>query len=197
MRNFNKKLQSASNLFFAIALVLVGILSSCSENKEVSKYDNWKERNESFIDSLATIVENGTDISIKKLVPISSDTRYSVYYKVKESGVTTDEDGAAIVSPYYTSKVSVFYYGTLINGDYFDGNFFNTDPNIKFETPANFYVYKLINGWAEVLQQMVPGDRWTIYIPHQLAYGTSGSSTTIPGYSTLIFDLKLVEVTDY
>ena len=36
------------------------------------------------------------------------------------------------------------------------------------------------------------GDHWTVYIPHQLGYGTSASGT-VPAYSTLIFDLRLVD----
>jgi len=35
------------------------------------------------------------------------------------------------------------------------------------------------------------GDRWKVYMPYQLAYGESGSSS-IPGYSTLVFDMTLV-----
>lgn len=197
MRNSRKKIHSTSNFFFIIALTLVGILTSCSESKEISRYDNWQERNETFIDSLATVMENGSDASLKKLVPITSDSRYPIYYKATESGPTTDDDNIAIQPPYYTSQVSVFYRGTLINKDYFDGNFFNADPNTKFDTPTNFKVKDLISGWTEVLQQMVPGDRWTIYIPYQLAYGERGSSAKIPGYSTLVFDLKLVEITEY
>ena len=41
------------------------------------------------------------------------------------------------------------------------------------------------------------GDRWEVYIPYDLGYGesdykASSSSTTIPGGSTLIFDVTLV-----
>jgi len=196
MLNIKKKIQPTLKFFFIVALTIVGILTSCSESKETSKYDNWQEKNETFIDSLATVVENGTDSSLKKLVPISSDNRYFVYYKVKESGPTTDNEGKAIQSPFYTSKVSVFYRGTLINNEFFDGNFSGTNPNTDFEIPMTFDVYKLVNGWTEVLQHMVPGDRWTIYIPYQLGYGKSGSNK-IPGYSTLIFDIKLVGITEY
>jgi FKBP-type peptidyl-prolyl cis-trans isomerase FklB len=38
------------------------------------------------------------------------------------------------------------------------------------------------------------GDIWRIYIPYTLGYGTSNSST-IPAYSTLIFDVNLVGFT--
>ena len=50
----------------------------------------------------------------------------------------------------------------------------------------------LIDGFATALQQMRRGDRWMVYRPYQLGYGASGSGE-IPGYSTLIFDLRLVD----
>ena len=37
------------------------------------------------------------------------------------------------------------------------------------------------------------GDRWEIYIPYQLGYGTSDSDD-IPAYSVLIFDVALCRV---
>ena len=40
------------------------------------------------------------------------------------------------------------------------------------------------------LMRMHRGDRWRVYIPYQLAYGSSARSS-IPAYSTLIFDLQL------
>jgi FKBP-type peptidyl-prolyl cis-trans isomerase FklB len=50
----------------------------------------------------------------------------------------------------------------------------------------------LIDGMVTALMKMHIGDRWKVYIPYQLGYGTTtSSSTSIPGYSTLIFDLTL------
>lgn len=40
---------------------------------------------------------------------------------------------------------------------------------------------------------MRPGDRWTIYIPATLAYG-SRTDSDIPGNSTLIFDVELLSI---
>ena len=37
------------------------------------------------------------------------------------------------------------------------------------------------------------GDRWEVYIPSELAYGTSDNGD-IPGYSVLIFDIALCNV---
>ena len=40
---------------------------------------------------------------------------------------------------------------------------------------------------------MKEGDRWELYVPSDLGYGDYGKNE-IPGFSTLIFDLDLVEV---
>jgi len=42
------------------------------------------------------------------------------------------------------------------------------------------------------LMRMHPGDHWMVYIPYQLGYGSStSSSSTIPAYSMLRFEIVL------
>ena len=43
------------------------------------------------------------------------------------------------------------------------------------------------------LQDMHVGDLWEVYIPWNLAYGSSASGST-PKYSDLIFELYLAEI---
>ena len=56
--------------------------------------------------------------------------------------------------------------------------------------PRTFAVSGVVKGFATALQNMHIGDRWQVYIPHQLAYGSS--DTPGAAYSTLIFDITLV-----
>jgi len=52
---------------------------------------------------------------------------------------------------------------------------------------------KSVDGFTTAVMNMHIGDRWKVYIPYQLGYGTSTpSNSTIPAYSTLIFDITLV-----
>ena len=51
----------------------------------------------------------------------------------------------------------------------------------------------MIDGFATALLNMHVGNYWRIYIPYQLGYGKSGSDSTIPGYSILVFDLTLLD----
>jgi len=53
---------------------------------------------------------------------------------------------------------------------------------------------QLIKGWVEGVQLMPVGSRYIFYIPYNLAYGEQGSGESIPGGSTLIFDLELLDI---
>ena len=51
-----------SKKIYLFSLVLLAVaFTACSETETVDKYDNWRSRNESFIDSLANVFEAGTD----------------------------------------------------------------------------------------------------------------------------------------
>jgi FKBP-type peptidyl-prolyl cis-trans isomerase len=83
--------------------------------------------------------------------------------------------------------VTVYYTGTLINGEKFDG----TEEGM----PVRFKANSLISGWAEALTLMKVGDRWQIVIPYKLGYGEAGSPPTIPPMQTLVFEVELLKVT--
>jgi FKBP-type peptidyl-prolyl cis-trans isomerase FklB len=40
---------------------------------------------------------------------------------------------------------------------------------------------------------MKVGDIWEIWVPWELGYGSSGSGS-IPGYTTLVFEIELMEI---
>ena len=94
--------------------------------------------------------------------------------------------------------VSVHYRGRLI--PLYDGSEFVFDQsfqgslNSDVALPVQYAVSTVVTGWTTALQQMKVGDRWEVYIPSDLAYGEYGQSS-IPGYSTLIFDITLVDIT--
>jgi len=51
----------------------------------------------------------------------------------------------------------------------------------------------VIKGWTEGLQLMKPGSKFEFYIPSALGYGDGGSQN-IPGGSTLIFTVELIDI---
>lgn len=89
--------------------------------------------------------------------------------------------------PAADSTVRVHYHGTLINGQVFDSS-------VERGQPAEFPVNGVIKGWTEALQLMAPGAKLRLYIPHDLAYGERGAGASIAPFSTLIFDVELLEV---
>ena len=102
-------------------------------------------------------------------------------YQVLESG----DDGAA--SPSATDAVLAHYHGTFVDGSVFDSS-------VDRGEPAQFGLNQVIPGWTEALQLMKIGDKWRIFIPYNLAYGEAGSPPVIPPFSTLIFEVELLEI---
>lgn len=208
MKNSMRRIRKTLCFLLPLAALL---FASCEEVQEASKYDNWQSRNEAFIDSIAretggliidseekaAAVEVGRLFAIATTAGTMSGDQY-VYCKK----ITANPDGRR---PLYTESVSAYYYGTLITGDRFDGNFTGysaldqgtlnaTDKApTEFDAPSEFSVSGVISGWTAALQLMKTGERWMLYIPYQSGYGTSGSGS-IPGYSALAFDIILDDI---
>ena len=89
--------------------------------------------------------------------------------------------------PAATDQVKCHYEGQLLDGTVFDSS-------IKRGQPATFGVNQVIPGWVEALQLMPEGSKWRLYIPAELGYGAHGAGEVIPPYSTLIFDVELIEI---
>jgi FKBP-type peptidyl-prolyl cis-trans isomerase FklB len=84
--------------------------------------------------------------------------------------------------------VKVKYEGRLIDGKVFD----STDKHGG--DPVTFSPNQVIKGWTEALCMMPVGSKWQLYIPQELAYGPRGAGADIPPYSTLIFDVEVLEI---
>ncbi len=113
----------------------------------------------------------------------------------KRDGVVTTESGLQYevlttgegAKPTADSTVRTHYHGTLINGSVFDSSYDRGQP-------AEFPVGGVIKGWTEALQMMPVGSKWRLYVPHNLAYGEQGAGGAIAPYSTLVFDVELLDI---
>jgi FKBP-type peptidyl-prolyl cis-trans isomerase FklB len=73
-----------------------------------------------------------------------------------------------------------------------DGTVF--DSSVQRGEPATFGVTQVISGWVEALQLMPVGSKWRLFIPSDLAYGAQGAGQHIAPYSTLVFEVELLEI---
>jgi FKBP-type peptidyl-prolyl cis-trans isomerase len=108
--------------------------------------------------------------------------------KTTASGIQYEilNTGSGEVSPTASNKVKTHYHGTLINGKVFDSS-------VDRGQPIDFPVTGVIQGWQEILKMMKVGDKWRVYIPPHLAYG-SRPQGKIPANSILIFEMELLEI---
>ena len=193
----SKRILWLISLLFVVSCSFV----SCEEpDGAVDPYTDWQERNEHYLDSIASVAlaNQGEAVGQWKVIHTykypqqgitMGDVDEYIYCKVLEVG-----DGE---TPLYKDAVKAHYRGWLI--PLYDGREVVFDQSYQgsldkdVAIPVEFDVNGVVEGWTTALQEMKVGDRWLIYIPSDMGYGDTGSSS-IPGYSTLIFDLSLAGV---
>ncbi|MGB0839919.1 MAG: FKBP-type peptidyl-prolyl cis-trans isomerase [Chitinophagales bacterium] len=88
--------------------------------------------------------------------------------------------------PDITSTVSMRYRGRFLNNEIFDTSF-------DQETPVEFPLANLIQGWQLGIPIFGKGGKGTLLLPSDLAYGEAGQLTGgVPAHAVLIFDIELV-----
>lgn len=131
----------------------------------------------------------------KKFEKNISEGKKFLEENAKRPGVTTLPSGLQYEvlkagtgpKPTANDQVTVHYAGTLLDGTPFDSS-------IERGEPATFGVTQVIPGWVEALQLMPVGSKWKLYIPYDLAYGERAAGPTIGPYSTLVFEVELLEI---
>jgi len=191
--------------FFLLTLVALLFsslsLSSCKEDDDdTDEFPNWKARNEAYFqnlkDSVSSLIAAGN--SEWKILPSFSQTHKAstdsvIIVHILESG------DASTATPLFTDTVRVHYYGQLLpsttykNGYVFDKSYSDYTYDPATSQPYKGVVSSFVDGFTTALLNMHVDDHWKVYMPYQLAYGSSGS-TTIPAYSTLIFDMQLAGI---
>ncbi len=88
-------------------------------------------------------------------------------------------------------EATVDYTGYLTDGKEFDSS-------VKRNQPLSFTIGegRVIKGWDEGIALMNVGDKFRFIIPPDLAYGAQGAGDVIPPNSTLIFDVKLLQIAE-
>ncbi len=119
---------------------------------------------------------------IKKRWPNVHFNQEGLFWVVSQKG----EGGA----PSPGTAVSVHYTGRLLENDRkFDSSYDRGEP-IKFPVGAG----RVIPGWDMAVSSMEKGEKRTLIIPPELAYGSQGAGGgIIPPDAWLVFDVELVD----
>jgi len=200
--------------FYALSILWVAtltILCSCGETKQTDEYSNWEERNADYIDGKAQecayFINQGITVDNAKEGQMFRLLSYSLDPDRKEWGNSSyiyceviQKDTTGTVSPMFSDSVRLNYRLRLIPTDtYPDGQVIDQsyktsslDPTLNI--PASFRVSSCVQGVATALIHMHCGDFWRVYVPQEQGYGANPRSTSsIPAYSALVFDINLVE----
>jgi len=140
---------------------------------------------------------------------ISGNKEYKEYKSESNAGsiyVKVLNVGEGTKPIYFNSKVKCYYTGSFVvtyesddidiaAGDIFD----SAEP--PYDNPAEFSVDGVVAGFTTALTNMHVGDRWEVWMPTQLAYGSTGrkrsnGTYSIPPYSALKFEIEVVEISE-
>jgi len=166
----------------AMEAILEGREPAMSEEEVAAAFEENQqvlaERNatgpdrENLLAGRAYLEENGGKEGV-------TTTASGLQYEVLEAG-----DGPR---PAATDTVKVHYHGTLIDGTVFDSS-------VERGEPTSFPLNRVIPGWTEGVQLMPLGAKYRFAIPYHLAYGERGAGADIKPYSTLVFEVELLEI---
>jgi FKBP-type peptidyl-prolyl cis-trans isomerase len=156
---------------FAVAI------SFATCNKDEKENDIWREANEADYRKISV------NSAYQELKTASGPS--GIFYKVIKSGTGNEY-------PLQTSSVKVLYQGSYYTGDVFDAGSSKNGISKEFLLTGNYCV----RGFSYTLQNMVVGDKWEVYIPYNLGYGST-SSGSLKAYSNLIFEIELLEINQY
>jgi FKBP-type peptidyl-prolyl cis-trans isomerase len=163
-------IDSAEALYFNIKLNTV---ESQEEAKKKAEEENAQAALKEQEELAAYIQENGITVE---------PTQSGLYYISTQAGTGKAAEAG--------KKVKVHYTGKFLNGQVFDSSVERGEP---FE--FNLGLGQVIRGWDEGIALMKEGEKATLIIPSSIAYGPQQNGP-IPGFSTLVFDVELIEVSE-
>ena len=116
---------------------------------------------------------------IRRLYPDAVKADEGYYFVVNSEGEGETPKPGVIVTAHYTGK--------LMDGEVFDSS-------VERDEPFEFGLGEgqVISGWDYAFLAMKKGEKRTIVLPPELAYGSTGAGGVIPPNAWLIFDVELI-----
>lgn len=197
-----RKYRHLAHLLMLTLTLTLGLASCSEEDNTENEYADWVSRNDQYFLSVYNTAKANADGTWKIIGKYSYSDSVAALSPTNNIVVRVIEEGSGTTSPIYTDSVKVNYRGRYMattqhpSGYVFDQSY-QGEYVPELVTPSSLTVSGVVDGFSTALQHMHAGDRWMVYIPYQLGYGesdytASSSSATIPGGSTLIFDLVMV-----
>ncbi len=155
--------------FIAIIIVLPFIMSACKKDSTNNNCNNTGVVSEAEIATIQTYLTANSITAIQD--------PQGFFYEILAPG-----EG---IAPTVANKVSVNYTGKFTDGRTFDSN--AGSPVVTFPLSG------VIKGWQLGVPLLKKGGIMNLYLPPTLAYGCYDYNG-IPGNSTLIFNVELVDV---
>lgn len=164
---------------------------SCSDGEDTwTKYEQWREQNNSWLAELEAKTNTDGSPYYQKIVPAYDPSKYVLMHQFGDPA-----ENAGKLTPMYTSTVDVRYKLHLSDGTPMDSSTNLTSygaPGI-FRSALN----SVVLGWAIGLCGNVHcGDSIELICPYNVAYGETGSGSILP-YSALRFNIRLVDIPYY
>jgi peptidylprolyl isomerase len=117
---------------------------------------------------------------IKEQWPKAVRSDSGLYSQIEQKGEGKAPAAGTVIKVHYTGRL-------LLGNRKFDSSYDRGEP-IAFPVGGG----RVIRGWDEALSQMAKGEKRTLIIPPELAYGERGAGGVIPPNAWLVFDVELV-----
>ena len=175
-------------LFILPIMFVACMIASCSDDNTWEDYEEWRQTNETWLREQQSLLDDEGNLFYQRVIPKWNKSAYILIHYFNDRKLT---DGN--LSPLFTSTVDVKYIGHLYNGEPFDSSYVNTTHGDSIYRTT---LGDVIEGWAIALEDMRVGDSVRIVVPQAQGYGASYQGS-IPPYSALEFDIKLVDIPYY
>ena len=189
-----------SKIYFLLSMVIgVIALSSCNDSTTTDIESSYQTNQEEAFNAIAnnsayTKIESLSKagfIMYKELVdgngpkPLFTDqvkVKYTGWYKTDWTKPDT-----------YTDEKGNFIRNKIVFDTTATADGVNVPSTLKVAASISSTDGGVIDGFSTALQNMEVGDKWEVWIPWQLGYGST-ATTTIPAYTTLVFEIELLEI---
>ena len=169
--------------YIIMAVVAVTMLQSCLGSVTEDEYRSWREFNDSWFEQQSLSGE------YKRLIAPWDPSALTLIRWHNDTLLTKDN-----LKPLLTSTVDVKYHLSLCDGTPVDSSYYLTSPA---DSIYRSRVSDNVEGWMIALTRMHVGDSCTVIVPYYQGYGSTKKSDILIPFSTLVFDMKLVDIAKY